>query len=201
MNIRLAKDYNLLASVYWDEEIMSNYYSISLGMLTNSESSSEQNIAFGRVASYIGDILQSGVFISQSEKEQIHQLQNAKMKTIILPERPFDQSVAIMLFCKLNAICEDKLLITDITVTSSLSDNVRYMIDAEDQFGPFGEDGWWHESNPDWFDHTIGEDNTKVIKMDERLTWENVNLNWEEKEEKEESINNVVKGNFNKQDD
>ena len=90
------------------------------------------------------------------------------------------------------------MLITDITVTSSLSDNVRYMIDAEDQIGPFSEDGWWHESNPDWFDHTISQDNTKVIKMDERLTWENVNLNWEEKEE---SANNVVKGNFNKQDD
>ena len=170
MNIRLAKDFNLLASVYWNGEVLSNYYSISLGMLTNSESNDEQNIAFGRVDSYIGDILQSGIFISHTDKEQIHQLQNSKIKTVILPEQPFDQSVAIMLFCKLNAICEDKLLITDVTVTSSLSDSVRYMIDAEDSFGPFNEDGWWHESSPDWFDHTTEQAKAKIIKMDHKLT-------------------------------
>ena len=91
--------------------------------------------------------------------------------------------------------------VSRVTVAGGSITEIIYMIDAEDQFGPFGEDGWWHESNPDWFDHTIDQDNTKVIKMDGRLTWENVNLNWEEKEEKEESANNVVKGNFNKQDD
>ena len=153
------------------------------------------------MSSYIGDILQSGVFIQEVEKEQIHQLQNAKIKTIILPEQPFDQSIAIMLFCKLNAICEDKLLITDVTVTSPLSDNVRYMFDAEDAFGPFSEDGWWNDQNPNWFDHTAEHPNTKIIKMDHKLTWEDVNLDWEEKQEKQESVNNVVKGDFNKTND
>jgi len=199
MNVRLAKDYSLLASVYWKGDIINNYYSISLGMITNTEHNSEQNIAFSRIGSFIGDFIHSGVFIKQDEHEQIYQLQNAGIKTMTIPEAPFDQSVAIALFCKLNAICENKLLITDITVTSSLSDNVKYLFDSEDAFGPFDEDGWWNETTPIWFEQDIEQDvDDKVVQFKPNLTWEDINLGWEEPVIED---NNVVKGNFIKADD
>ena len=119
--------------------------------------------------------------------------------TMTIPEAPFDQSVAIALFCKLNAICENKLLITDITVTSSLSDNVKYLFDSEDAFGPFDEDGWWNETTPIWFEQDIEQDvDDKVVQFKPNLTWEDINLGWEEPVIED---NNVVKGNFIKADD
>jgi len=198
MNVRLAKDYSLLASVYWKDDIITNYYSISLGMITNTEHNSEQNIAFSRIGSFIGDFIQSGVFINKDEKEQIHQLQLAGIKTMALPESPFDQSIAIALFCKLNAICEDKLLITDISVTSSLSDNVKYLFDAEDAFGPFAEEGWWNNESPNWFEQPIDQPDDKEVKFQHKLTWEDINLAWQEPVA---DNNNVVVGDFTKTDD
>ena len=199
MNVRLAKDYSLLASIYWKGEVLNNLYSINLGMITNTEYNSEQNIAFSRIGSFIGDFIQSGVFIKQDEHEQIQQLQNAGIKTIAVPESPFDQSIAIALFCKLNAICENKLVITDITVTSSLSDNVKYLFDSEDAFGPFDKDGWWNETTPLWFEHDVGQDvDDKVVQFKPNLTWEDINLGWEEPVIED---NNVVEGNFTKTDD
>jgi hypothetical protein len=198
MNVRISKEYSLLTSIYYADNILNNYYSISLGMLTNTESNKEQNIAVGRINSYFQDIIQSGVFIEEKEKEQIHQLHNAGIKTIILPEQPFDQIIATMLFCKLNAICEDRLLVTDITVTSSAGDGVRYIFDAEDAFGEFSNDGWWNDPNPSWCEHTKDNPSGKVIKMDRKLTWKDIDLEWEETIP---VTDNVVKGNFNKSDD
>jgi len=198
MNVRISKEYSLLTSIYYDDNIVNNYYSISLRMLTNTESNREQNIAVGRISSYFHDIIQSGIFIEEKEKEQIHQLHNAGIKTIILPEQPFDQIIAIMLFCKLNAICEDRLLVTDISVTSSAGDGVRYIFDAEDAFGEFAKDGWWSDPNPSWCEHTKDNPSGKVVKMDRKLTWKDVDLEWEETIP---VTDNVVKGNFNKSDD
>lgn len=197
MNVRISKEYSLLASVYYGGGVLNNYYSVSLGMITNTESNLEQNIAVSRINSYLQEIIHSGVFIKQTEKEQIKLLQDAGIKTIILPEEPFDQAVSIMLFCKLNAIAEDRLLVTDINITSSASDNVRYMFDAEDAFGPFADDGWWNDPEPTWSDH-INSAGGKVIEMDRKLTWDDIGLAWEEQEVQS---GNIVQGNFNKKDD
>lgn len=198
MNVRLAKDYSLLASIYYAGGVLNNYYSISLGMITNTEDNGEQNIAVARIGSYINEIIHSGVFIDQKEKEQIHQLNNAGIKTIILPEQPFDQTVAIMLFCKLNAIVEDRLVVTDITVTSLAGDNVRYMFDAEDAFGPFADAGWWVDFEPSWCEHTKDNPSGKIIKMDRKLAWEDIGLGWEKNIQE---TDNLIAGNFNKKDD
>lgn len=198
MNVRLSTELTLLSSIYWLGETRNNLYSIGLGLISNSEDNYHTNIAMGRIRVYINEVLRSGVFMDQKLVEEREQLNAVGFKTIPLPEQPFDQSVAIMLYCKLNAICEDKMIITDITVSSTEGDDVRYHFDQEDPFGPFSEDGWWNDPDPSWSDHSAENPSGKVLKMDRKLTWNDLGLDWEQPSE--EGTGNVVVGDFGKKE-
>lgn len=198
MNVRLSTELTLLSSIHWLGETRNNLYSIGLGLISNSEDNYHTNIAMGRIRVYINEVLRSGVFMDQKLVEEREQLNAVGFKTIPLPEQPFDQSVAIMLYCKLNAICEDKMIITDITVSSTEGDDVRYHFDQEDPFGPFSEDGWWNDPDPSWSDHSAENPSGKVLKMDRKLTWNDLGLDWEQPSE--EGTGNVVVGDFGKKE-
>lgn len=198
MNVRLSTELSLFASIHWMGSVTNNLYSIGLGLETNTEDNLEQNVAMGRIRTYIQDVLHSSIMIDQRFADEIKMFNAMGFKTTTLPEQPFDQSVAIMLYCKLNAICEDKMTITDITVSSTLGDSVRYHFDAEDAFGPFSEDGWWNESDPSWCEHTSENPSGKVLKMDRKLTWNDLGLSWDG--ETPQGEGNVVVGKFGKKE-
>ena len=197
MNVRLSTELNLLASIHWMGEVTNNVYAIGLGLLTNTENNHEQNVAMSRIRYYINDLIRSGIFIDKEHATNIKQLNSCGFKTIILPEPPFDQSVATMLYCKLNAICEGKLIITDITVSSAEGDNVRFHHDGEDSFGPFAEEGWWNEADPSWCEHTTENPSGKVLELDRKLSWNDLGLGWDESVSDD---GNVVIGNFGKKE-
>jgi hypothetical protein len=48
---------------------------------------------------------------------------------------------------KLNAITEGKLHITELTLHSGLSDDVKFVYDSETVSNLFGNKGWWTDSN------------------------------------------------------
>lgn len=196
MNVRMSTELNLLASMHWMGEVSNNIYSIGLGLMTNTEDNHEQNVAVSRIRYYVNELIRSGVFIDQDYGSEIKQLNACGFKTITLPEPPFDMSVAIMLYCKLNAICENKLIITDVTLSSAEGDNMRFHHDSEDAFGPFSEDGWWNEPDPSWCEHTTENPSGKVLKMDRKLTWGDLGLSWEDPTPE----GNVVVGDFGKKE-
>ena len=198
MNVRLSTELTLLSSIHWLGETRNNLYSIGLGLMSNTENNYHTNIAMARIRCYVNEVLRSGIFIDQKLQEEREHLNAVGFKTIPLPEQPFDQSVAIMLYCKLNAICENNMIITDITVSSVEGDNVRYHFDSEDPFGPFAEDGWWNESDPSWCDHSAENPSGKVLKLDKKLTWHDLGLDWEQPSE--EGTGNVVVGDFSKKE-
>jgi len=199
MNVRLSTELSMFASICWMGEVTNNLYSIGLGLETNTEDNLEQNVAVGRIRTYVQDLLHSSIIIDQQYATQIKQFTALGFKTITLPEQPFDQSVAIMLYCKLNAICEGKLTVTDITLSSTAGDNMRYHFDAEDAFGPFADDGWWHETDPSWCDHSAENPSGKVLKMDRKLTWNDLGLSWDGNTPQDDG-GNVVVGDFGKKE-
>jgi len=198
MNVRLSTELTLLSSIFWSGEVSNNLYSIGIGMTTNSEDNYHTNVAMGRIKIYVNDILRSGIIMDQKYSEAREQFNSCGFKTISLPEEPFDQAVAIMLYCKLNAICENKMIITDITLSSIEGDNIRYHFDSEDGFGPFAEDGWWNEVDPNWCDHTADNSGKKVLTIDKKLTWHELGLDWEPSSN--HSTGSVVVGDFNKKE-
>jgi hypothetical protein len=101
-----------------------------------------------------------------------------------VPEEPYDQIITLLLLVKLNSITEGRLIITDITLGSRISDKVRFNCDIESPRGPLEASGWWTDSSTSMSDikKTLKKD--KVVKLIKTPStdWAEFNLVWKEKD-------------------
>ena len=201
MNIRLTTDLIIYAGVYFNNKFFMAQYSIILGLTTNTADPEEQAVAMQRIKIFAYEILNGSIFIYEKEEEAIKKFIDAGMKTVALPAEPYDQIVQIALFTKFNAITESRLIVTDIQLGSSLSDNMRYLFDSQESVGPFDKNGWWDDPEANWFDRKSINDRTpgvlKVLKLSPALTWKELDLGWESNLS-QNSQDNIVFGNFGK---
>ena len=101
------------------------------------------------------------------------------MKVCILPVEPYDQSLAIPLLLKLNAITEGKFTITHMSFKSQLSDDVEYLIDIEDEFEPFNDKtSWWNDSGSNISDNKKTNKKDKIVKLHKDNEWAELDLGW-----------------------
>jgi hypothetical protein len=147
MNVRLQYDIEFLAGIYYNDCLQMNKYDVSMSLLTKTKDAASTNIAMERLKAFVFEELNSTVFINQNNMERAEFLQMTGVNITTLPEEPVDQIVGMMLYYKLNAIMEDRMIITGLDISSALGDGVWYQHDEEDSAGPFAKDGWWHESS------------------------------------------------------
>ena len=147
MNVRLQYDLDFVAGIYYEDQLQMNRYTVSLNLLTKTKDSVSTNIALDRVKAFVHGALESSVFINQANMERAEMMQLMGINVTTLPEEPVDQIVGMMLYYKLNAVMEDRMIVTSLDIASSLGDNVWYQHDEEDVSGPFAGDGWWHQAS------------------------------------------------------
>ena len=99
MNVRLNYSIEFTAGFYFNDMLKMNNYKIRLAMMTATPDEESVNIAFERIKYFIGDSIDSGVFINKGNEEQCKLLANAGVKIITLPDEPVDQLIGIMLYC------------------------------------------------------------------------------------------------------
>jgi hypothetical protein len=199
MNIRLNYSIEFTAGFYFNNMLKMNNYKIRLSMMTATPEEESINIAFERIKYFIGESIDSGVFINQGHEEQCKLLATAGVKTITLPDEPVDQLIGIMLYCKLNAICEDRMIVGEIEIESELGGDVTYFHDDDDPIGPYEQPGWWMEPNLVHYHNTITE-TENIVSLYSSATWHDLDLHWPEDENKNEADtgNTIVFGNFSK---
>jgi hypothetical protein len=147
MNVRLQYDLEFLAGIYYEDQLQINSYDVSMNLVTKTKDSASTNIAMERLKAFVYGILDSTVFISQANQERAEFLQMIGCNMTTLPEEPVDQIIGMMLYYKLNAVMEGRMIITSLDISSRLGDGVWFQHDDEDSAGPFADDGWWHKSN------------------------------------------------------
>jgi len=147
MNVRLQREFNFSAGVYWDDQFLMNEYRVKVDFITTTEIPHEQTIAFERMRTFIEGVLQDTVFLHYKDHERARTFAELEIKSAILPTDPFDQIIGIMLFCKLNAIVEGKVEITDVQVCSKAGNYVWFLHAQEESIGPFEGENWWHDSS------------------------------------------------------
>jgi hypothetical protein len=104
------------------------------------------------------------------------------MKVCTLPEEPYDQIIGIMLMVKCNAIAEGRLVITDISISSRMSDGVSCSHSLDENIGPFFEKGWWDESSIK-MNNGISGKGKKVVRLSKpKLDWNDIYMDWGTKE-------------------
>jgi len=180
MNVRLRYSTVFTAGIFYADQMRMNNYQVKLHLVTNSEEGDDHNIALDRIKYFLHNQLNSTVFINSAEFEQCRTLTAAGIKLTTLPEDPLDQVIGIMLYCKLNAILENRMIINEIEICSELGENIVYLHNSEDAQGPFAEEGWWSESDAVHCDLTLGNNEKTVALHHIGAGWRELGLNWDE---------------------
>ena len=202
MNVRLQYDIEFLAGIYYDEQLQMNSYSASLSLITRTTDTKSTNIAMDRLKAFVYGELESTVFINQNHRERAEMMQIMGANVTTLPEEPVDQIVGMMLYYKLNAIMEGRMEIVQLDVSSRLGDGVWYMHSEDDLSGPFGQDGWWHQSSLQHDTLDPLDSVVNVVKVAPNA-WIEYGLTWPEAETvpANQTANTVVFANFSKHED
>ena len=199
MNVRLETTLHFTAGVYWENQLRMNNYRLKLYMITVSTNGDEHNTALERIKYFIHDRLDSTIFINRLHNEQCQRMSAAGLKITTLPEEPVDQVIGMMLYCKLNAIMEDRMIVHEIAISSDLGDNITYLHCDDENLGPLNEDGWWYEPDPIHYDLSLLGEN-KIVNVSHNGTWRELNLAWTDAEINEgiKSVDNTVMFDFKK---
>lgn len=191
MNIRLQYDLEFLGGIYYQDALQLNSYSVVLQVVTQTADAVELNIAWERLRAFVYSELADTVFINQAQQEQAEMLTMLGINITTLPEDPVDQVVGMMLLCKINAIFEGRLQITQLDISSAVGDNVWYLIDEEDGLGVFAKDGWWHEAtvqHATFSDDKMSKNVLKVLPS----AWIEYGLTWPEQVDKNNKTAHTV---------
>jgi hypothetical protein len=143
---------------------------------------------------WIYGVMCSGVLTSR-DSELVKPLSASGIRVLELPEEPVDQLVGMMLLNKLNAIMQDRIIVTDIALSSSEGDNTRYLHSIDENLGPFADEGWWNDPRPIW--STNKRVSSKIVSLDRTLDWKDLDLDWEDSNQPD---NHVVFADFGNND-
>jgi hypothetical protein len=180
MNVRLQYDLEMLAGIWYEEQLQLNVYNVSLNLLTLSRDQKYINVAMERLRCFVHSELANAVYINSKYNEQATLFAMMGINIVTLPEEPVDQIIGMMLYCKLNAIMENVMQITQINIASTLGDDVWYMHDEEDALGPFAADNWWHQANTAHDDLELEELPQNVVRVRD-TGWPEYGLMWPER--------------------
>lgn len=179
MNTRIEKDYSFLAALHFNDKFYVNNFDITVSMLVETESVYEQNIAMLRSIYLVENLLHDSILISSTEKLAIDKYRQAGLKVCELPDEPYDHLVATILLLKFNAIMENRMTVTDIILSSYLSDGVRYNVVAEIAESIYPRNVWYNKPCPA-IENIENAEDKNVVKLFENK-WLELGLDWKQK--------------------
>lgn len=176
MNVRLKKTFKWSSAVVYESRFVINHYRADVTMITVSDDNEEQNIAYERSKMFIHGVMEDAILISQSNP-RIEAYQNTDARLIALPQEPVDQIIGMMLYLKLNAIMENRIVVIDVSLSSSAGDSMYYLHSSGESLAPLDRDGWWTDARPCWYD-TQEKTQDKVVNLSRVPEWKDQDLDW-----------------------
>ena len=177
MNVRLEKTLHFTAGVWYDHALEMNNYVARVHICTNTTDSVDQNTAFERLKYFVYYALDSSILIDQELTEQCSRIASTGLKITTMPGMPVDQLVGIMLYYKLNAIMEQRLIVTDVGISSSVGEGVVYLHNEEEDGGDVVKPTWWTTSDLAHSEDNLSQSDN-VVAMNRARTWRELELDW-----------------------
>lgn len=206
MNVRIQYPLSFTAGIYFNGQMQMNNYMAKLYMMTNTPDGVANNVAFDRIKHFIYTELDSSIFISSEYEEQCKKYIDAGIKITTFPGDPVDQLVGIMLFCKLGAIVEDRIIIGEVELGSTTSDGVIYIHGDNENIEDLDPPDWWDSVDLIHCDREL-VDTDEIVTMHRGSVWRDLELQWPDIEDvteeldEEESGNTVVFADFKRLDE
>jgi len=180
MNVRLSKSLSWCSGVIYQEGFFVNQYEVDLAMVTVSSDTDQQNIAYERMKYWVQNVLDNAVLIAH-DSAILPAWQKTNARLLVLPEEPVDQIIGMMLYLKLNAVMENRLVVATTEVRSAVGDHMGYTHNNGENLGALSVDGWWSDSRPIWFDSRPREQD-KIVALDRSPEWKDFQLDWNDQE-------------------
>lgn len=201
MNVRIQYNIRFMAGIYYDDRLQLNEYTVKIYFMTNTENPADHNVALARMKYFIYNELESCIFVDENNEDQCEKFINAGLNITTMPGEPVDQLIGIMLYEKMSAIVEDKLIIGEIEISSMLGDGIVYLHGDNENVNDVIFPDWWRTSdlvhcNLD----LINSD--KVVTMHQGSVWREIDLQWPDIEDDDpETGNTIVYADFKRLDD
>jgi hypothetical protein len=199
MNVRLKKEIPFTAGIYYKNSLRMNNYLATLWLMTNSYDPEDHTVAFERLKYFLYNQIDSSVFIDQSNVEQCQKLVNAGVRITTLPGDPVDQLVGIVLYSKLNAIMENRMILVEIEMSSIAGENVCYLHSEEETSENLERPPWTLTADLVQCD-TEFLTNEKIVSLSPTASWRDLDLCWNNQLSETTDDNTVVFANFKKDD-
>ena len=182
LSTKIVREFSFSAATHFEGTFMMNVYNLVLEMTVETDSIREQNIAMERIKYLIYNQFTNSVFVQDSEETAIVNYNNAGLKVCVLPDEPYDQIITIVALMKLNAITENRIKITKITLGSELSDDVKFIYENLELSLPSSlqDSGWWTLTSPKVFEAPKFNKKSKIVKLISSSDWAKLGLSWKE---------------------
>ena len=178
MNVRFRSSYTIFANTFLQKYLQANRYQIVVDFLIHSEDADEYNIAVDRASYFMHALCSNAIFVKEDDIEKFPELDNMGCDVIVLPEEPNDQIIGLMVFCKLNAIMEGRVSVTDVSIKSHVGLDYEYLHNEEEFIGPFEDSGWWNDSDVGIRNTEDMSDENREIYLESLPEWSTIGLDW-----------------------
>jgi hypothetical protein len=186
MNVHLKKILEWNSGLVYGDTFMVNAYQVQLHLLTNTDNVAQQNVAYERIKTWF-DIMDDAIFVCD-DNDLSKFYGDIGTRLISFPAEPVDQIIGMMLYLKLNAITEGRLLVLDVEISSSKGDGMIYLHDHKEPVpeGMLGN-SWCSDPRPVWANHKK-KSNSKVVNLGRQSEWKDYDLVWETPSDAESGV-------------
>jgi hypothetical protein len=152
-------------------------------------------VAFERIKYFVYEQLDSSIFINCAHQDQCKQFVTAGLSVTTTPGEPVDQLIGLMLYHKLNAIMEDRIVVDETEISSVLGESMVYLHSGNEHTDVEQFPDWWTTDDPSHSDYVLLAAD-KVVTMQNAGAWRELELAWPELEPVTETGNIVVFADF-----
>jgi hypothetical protein len=195
MNVRLRYTMPFSAGVYYGGEMRMNHYTATVYMTTNTRDPDNHNVAFERIKYFVYEQLDSSIFINSDHQDQCERFAAAGLSVTTMPGEPVDQLIGLMLYHKLNAIMEDRIVVDETEISSVLGESMVYLHSGNEHTDVEHFPDWWTSEDPTNSDYVLLSAD-KVVAMHSTRAWRELELSWPETNTVIETGNIVVFADF-----
>lgn len=178
MNTKISKDFSFQSAIHFESRFMVNFYEMAGKMEVQTEDVREQNIAIERMNYFVSNHIEDCIFVQDTEKEAIEKYTAAGLKVCTVPEEPYDQIIGMILLNKCNAIMEGRILLTDISFGSKLSNLIKFDLEYEIAKLEYPGKFWYNDSTLSMKNNSKKD---KIITLFDHNDWAELELTWKAK--------------------
>jgi hypothetical protein len=200
MNVRLKYELPFTAGIYHSGNFHMNNYTLGVSMATVTQDPDDQNTAFERLKYFIYTCMESTIFIDVAETEQCDRYVQAGLDITPMPGAPVDQLIGIMLYNKLNAVMENRMIVFETEISSAMGEYMVYLHSEDEDAVGYVQPEWWTTSDLTHSDFAT-DNSEKVLTIHQISPWRELELAWTDDTVSDETGNIVVFADFKKLDD